>query len=158
MVLSSLRQYFILKAFHPPAGWNWVFLMKRTWQSLCPCESEDVIYGVEEAWYFTNAMAASSLQNSSNTITPSSNVMWSITGPSGSKPSNRLLTNRSLGVKSWMRWIRTISSPTTLTITEKSDRQPEARLTYGSRRYSCVCGWGKRDSLDNTEVTCKFTS
>lgn len=35
-------------------------------------------YGVEEAWYFTNAMAASSLQNSSSTITPSSNVMWSM--------------------------------------------------------------------------------
>lgn len=57
-------------------------------------------YGVEEAWYFTNAIAASSLQNSSNTITPSSKVRWSITGPSGSKPSNRFLTNRSLGVKS----------------------------------------------------------
>lgn len=34
-------------------------------------------------------------------------------GPSGSKPSNRFLTKRSLGVKSWMRWIRTIRSPTT---------------------------------------------
>lgn len=35
-------------------------------------------YGVDEAWYFTNAIAASSLQNSSSTITPSSNVMWSM--------------------------------------------------------------------------------
>lgn len=34
-------------------------------------------YGVDEAWYFTNAIAASSLQNSSRTMTPSSNVMWS---------------------------------------------------------------------------------
>lgn len=57
-------------------------------------------YGVEEAWYFTKAMAASSLQNSSSTITPSSKVMWSTIGPSGSKPSNRFLTSRSLGVKS----------------------------------------------------------
>lgn len=30
-----------------------------------------------EAWNFTNAIAASSLQNSSKTITPSSKVMWS---------------------------------------------------------------------------------
>lgn len=35
------------------------------------------------------------------------------TGPSGSRPSNRFLTNRSLGVKSWIRWIRTMRSPTT---------------------------------------------
>lgn len=34
-------------------------------------------HGADEEWYFTNAIAASSLQNSSNTITPSSNVMWS---------------------------------------------------------------------------------
>ncbi len=36
-------------------------------------------YGEEEeaAWYLTKAMAASSLQNSSSTITPSSRVMWS---------------------------------------------------------------------------------
>lgn len=31
-----------------------------------------------EAWNLTNAMAASSLQNSSRTMTPSSNVTWSI--------------------------------------------------------------------------------
>lgn len=38
---------------------------------------EEEVYGEEEAvaWYFTKAMAASSLQNSSNTITPSSKVM-----------------------------------------------------------------------------------
>lgn len=36
--------------------------------------------GVAEAWYFTKAIAASSLQNSSSTITPSSNVMWSMLG------------------------------------------------------------------------------
>lgn len=65
-----------------------------------PSDLKEVSHGVEEVWYFTNAMAASSLQNSSNTITPSSNVMWSIIGPSGSKPSNRFLTNSSLGVKS----------------------------------------------------------
>lgn len=37
-------------------------------------------YGEEEeaAWYLTKAMAASSLQNSSSTMTPSSRVMWSI--------------------------------------------------------------------------------
>lgn len=37
-------------------------------------------YGEDEAaaWYLTKAMAASSLQNSSSTITPSSKVMWSI--------------------------------------------------------------------------------
>lgn len=37
-------------------------------------------YGEEEeaAWYLTKAMAASSLQNSSNTITPSRRVMWSM--------------------------------------------------------------------------------
>lgn len=37
-------------------------------------------YGEEEdaAWYLTKAMAASSLQNSSSTITPSSRVMWSM--------------------------------------------------------------------------------
>lgn len=37
-------------------------------------------YGEEEeaAWYLTKAMAASSLQNSSSTITPSNRVMWSI--------------------------------------------------------------------------------
>lgn len=101
-------------------------------------------YGVDEAWYFTNAIAASSLQNSSSTITPSSNVMWSMLrekkktsresglahtktsrgswrirnvfthmGPSGSKPSRRFLTSRSLGVKSGMRWILTMRSPTT---------------------------------------------
>lgn len=34
-------------------------------------------HGADDEWYFTNAIAASSLQNSSNTITPSSNVMWS---------------------------------------------------------------------------------
>lgn len=98
--------------------------------------------GVAEVWYFTKAMAASSLQNSSSTITPSSNVMWSMLGgkriagnqdwhtktqpasrrrcnvfthmgPSGSKPSRRFLTSRSLGVKSGMRWILTMRSPTT---------------------------------------------
>lgn len=36
--------------------------------------------GVAEVWYLTKAMAASSLQNSSSTITPSSNVMWSMLG------------------------------------------------------------------------------
>ena len=36
-------------------------------------------YGEEEAvWYLTKAMAASSLQNSSSTITPSRSVMWSM--------------------------------------------------------------------------------
>lgn len=37
-------------------------------------------YGEEDAaaWYLTKAMAASSLQNSSSTITPSRRVMWSI--------------------------------------------------------------------------------
>lgn len=105
------------------------FLMKCTLQFCFLSYLEDAIYGVEEVWYFTNAIAASSLQNSSNTITPSSNVMWSIIGPSGSKPSNRFLTNRSLGVNSGIRWIRTIRSPTTLTITEKRDLQPEARFT-----------------------------
>lgn len=85
--------------------------------------------GVAEVWYLTKAIAASSLQNSSSTITPSSNVMWSMMGPSGSKPSRRFLTSRSLGVKSGMRWILTMRSPTTLTITEKRDLQPEARLT-----------------------------
>ena len=37
-------------------------------------------YGEEEeaAWYLTKAMAASSLQNSSSTITPSRRVMWSM--------------------------------------------------------------------------------
>lgn len=34
--------------------------------------------GVAEVWYLTKAIAASSLQNSSSTITPSSNVMWSM--------------------------------------------------------------------------------
>lgn len=90
-------------------------------------------------------MAASSLQNSSSTITPSSNVMWSMLrkrkkkisresrlahrktsleswricsvfthmGPSGSRPKRRFLTSRSLGVKSGMRWILTMRSPTT---------------------------------------------
>lgn len=38
------------------------------------------VQGVAEAWYFTKAIAASSLQNSSSTITPSSNVMWSMLG------------------------------------------------------------------------------
>lgn len=54
--------------------------MKCVLQFCSLCSLEDAIYGVEEAWYFTNAMAASSLQNSSSTITPSSNVMWSILG------------------------------------------------------------------------------
>lgn len=38
------------------------------------------VYGEEEeaAWYLTKAMAASSLQNSSSTITPSNRDMWSI--------------------------------------------------------------------------------
>lgn len=62
-------------------------------------------YGEDEAaaWYLTKAMAASSLQNSSSTITPSSRVMWSILMPSGSRPSNLFLTSSSLGVKSGMR-------------------------------------------------------
>lgn len=64
------------------------------------CPVTRVLHGVAEAWYLTKAMAASSLQNSSNTITPSSSVMWSMMGPSGSKPSSRFLTRRSLGVKS----------------------------------------------------------
>lgn len=38
------------------------------------------IYGEdgEAVWYLTKAMAASSLQNSSSTITPSRSVMWSM--------------------------------------------------------------------------------
>lgn len=131
--ILHLRRLFILSSL------GGTFSMKFT-QLFCSLRSlsylKDAIYGVEEAWYFTNAIAASSLQNSSNTITPSSNVMWSIllrekqathqfklsadcqvwleflgkkkkksktltyTGPSGSKASNRFLTNRSLGVKS----------------------------------------------------------
>lgn len=92
--ILHLKRLFILSSL------GGTFSMKFT-QLFCSLSYlKDAIYGVEEAWYFTNAIAASSLQNSSNTITPSSNVMWSITGPSGSKASNRFLTNRSLGVKS----------------------------------------------------------
>ncbi|KAG7264072.1 hypothetical protein CRUP_028592 [Coryphaenoides rupestris] len=49
-------------------------------------------------------MAASSLQNSSSTITPSRRVMC---------PRSLFLTSRSLGVKSGMRWILNMRSPTT---------------------------------------------
>lgn len=50
-------------------------------------------------------------------------------GPSGSKPSNRFRTNRSLGVKSWMRWILTIRSPTTCT-PEAEGAQSQARSHF----------------------------
>lgn len=47
--------------------------------STCPrqMDEQQEDYGEEEdaAWYLTKAMAASSLQNSSSTITPSSRVM-----------------------------------------------------------------------------------
>lgn len=44
------------------------------------CVHQGMAQGDEdaEAWNLTNAMAASSLQNSSRTMTPSSNVTWSI--------------------------------------------------------------------------------
>lgn len=84
----QLTRYFIYKVFYPlVAEWR-----KRP--------VTRVLHGAADAWYFTKAMAASSLQNSSNTITPSSSVIWSTMGPSGSKPSSRFLTRRSLGVKS----------------------------------------------------------
>lgn len=94
----------------------------------------------EAVWYLTKAMAASSLQNSSSTITPSRSVTWSMlqrqtprwemtlkhrlrrlhwnTGntyvmPSGSKPRSLFLTSSSLGVKSGIRWILIMRSPTT---------------------------------------------
>lgn len=123
--ILPLKRLFILSSL----GGTESFLMKCTQQFCSLSYLKGALYGVEEAWYFTNAIAASSLQNSSNTITPSNKVMWSMMGPSGSKPSNRFRTNRSLGVKSWIRWILTIRSPTTLTITEKRDLQPEARFT-----------------------------
>lgn len=101
---------------------------------VCPAsrqmDEQQEDYGEEEeaAWYLTKAMAASSLQNSSRTITPSSRVMWSIVMPSGSRPNNLFLTSSSLGVKSGMRWILNMRSPTTLTMTENRDLQPGARL------------------------------
>ena len=81
-----------LKRLFYPLGWVQLslFLMKRVLQFCSLCSLEDAIYGVEEAWYFTNAMAASSLQNSSSTITPSSNVMWSILGK-GKQASNQIV-------------------------------------------------------------------
>lgn len=50
--------------------------------TVCPAEADGRTagdYGEEEeaAWYLTKAMAASSLQNSSSTTTPSRSVMWS---------------------------------------------------------------------------------
>lgn len=60
------------------AGWSWVFSDEMYTVTRVPRDHGDVTHGVAEAWYFTKAMAASSLQNSSKTITPSSNVMWSI--------------------------------------------------------------------------------
>lgn len=58
-------------------------------------------------------------------------------GPSGSKPSNRFLTKRSLGVKSWIRWIRTIRSPTTC-IRDKRNSDPEISNTgiFRIKKYS----------------------
>lgn len=80
-------------------------LMTCTWQFGSPSdlrvESPLVTtYGVEEAWYFTNAIAASSLQNSSNTITPSSNVMWSILGKVDSK--SMWVLSRSLNLVTFL--------------------------------------------------------
>lgn len=110
-------------------------------KTLCPalCHSPKTpetdgrkIHGEDEeaVWYLTKAMAASSLQNSSSTITPSRSVMWSMlqrqtwvvrgvvqtapqktsgnTGhtyvmPAGSKPKSLFLTSSSLGVKSGIR-------------------------------------------------------
>lgn len=62
------------------AGWSGVFSDEMHTVTRVPRDHGDVTHGVAEAWYFTNAMAASSLQNSSKTITPSSNVMWSTLG------------------------------------------------------------------------------
>lgn len=70
-----LKRLFILSA-----GCSWILFDEM--YTTVPLRSylQEAVYGVEEAWYFTKAIAASSLQNSSNTITPSSNVMWSILG------------------------------------------------------------------------------
>lgn len=59
----------------PKAQFN---LDLSAWPRQMDEQQED--YGEEEAaaWYLTKAMAASSLQNSSSTITPSRRVMWSI--------------------------------------------------------------------------------
>lgn len=134
--------------------------MRRWWKKLCPPFAPETqpnrsrsggrkIYGEDEdaVWYLTKAMAASSLQNSSSTITPSRRVMWSMLRwqtrewgassktaaeetsekaqehtyvmPSGSRPRSLFLTSSSLGVKSGIRWILIIRSPTTWHTSQK---------------------------------------
>lgn len=74
----------------PPPGATPVMLMSCVQQERAQGEVE------AEAWNLTKAMAASSLQNSSRTITPSSNVTWSILKGKKIKPQKNRSTNHPL--------------------------------------------------------------
>lgn len=81
---------------------------------ILPAQSRPLVTSCGQCWERKKSSRESGLAG-----TKSSHGSWRIRnifthmGPSGSKPSRRFLTSRSLGVKSGMRWILTMRSPTT---------------------------------------------